>query len=510
MLPKGLPERTLGWDILDWGTQMLAQPDENIRYAPGENWQYSNEQAMFLLWFYAVDELGRYVYRNAVLERPKGWGKSPLLAAICCTELLGPVVFDGWGADGRPIGRPARTPLVQIAAISDSQANNTMDLVRQMLAEGDAPYYFPQLEINLSKITYPGGKKLEKVTASPRGREGNRATFIVMDEQIYIGQTLPTPSGWKTVGDIAVGDIVFDEFGNQTPVVKVTPIVNDRDCYRVRWADGDSMIVSSGHLWYTKVAASAALPKVRTTEEMYQSFHKNGKRRKFMTPRAGAAQYPHRALSTHPYILGLWLGDGDRDTPILSVGLQDEEAIRKILGDLNLPSLWESRDPRTQVLRYRFGFKKDWNLPYFDKHIPEEYLISSEEQRIALLQGLMDSDGWISKDDNYAVFVNQNERLSKDVLELVRSLGLSASLTSRLDDRYEDKRVYKVGFRPDRNDVVRLPRKSARIKGGDRQSEWMSFTIEPVPTVPTKCIGIDTPTNLFLVGGYKVTHNTHL
>lgn len=178
MLPQQLPEHTLGWQILQWCSQMLAQPDGINQ---GEPWEFTNEQAMFILWFYAIDEYGKFVYRNAVIERSKGWGKSPLLAAICCTELLGPVDFVGW-EDGEPIGRQAPSPLVQIAAISDSQANNTMDLVIQMLANGNALYYYPHLDINLSKITYPGGRKLEKVTASPRGREGNRATFVVMDE----------------------------------------------------------------------------------------------------------------------------------------------------------------------------------------------------------------------------------------------------------------------------------------------------------------------------------------
>jgi phage terminase large subunit-like protein len=179
MLPEGIPERTLGWGVLDWGSKMLAQPDGKTA---GQLWQYTDEQALFILWFYAVDAYGRFIYQNGILERPKGWGKSPLLAAISCTELMGPTIFDCWSKDGRPIGRSDYSPLVQIAAISDSQANNTMDLVIQMLANGPVMYHYPMLDINLSKITYPGGRKLEKVTASPRGREGNRATFVVMDE----------------------------------------------------------------------------------------------------------------------------------------------------------------------------------------------------------------------------------------------------------------------------------------------------------------------------------------
>lgn len=178
-LPSGLPTHTLGWQILEWGSMMLAHPDgESL----GERWVYSDEQAEFILWFYAVDENGRFIYRKGVLERPKGWGKSPLLAAICCTEFMGPVDFAGWDNNGDPVGKMAPTPLVQIAAISDSQAENTYALCREMLSNGQISEVYPEMQVMLSKSTFPGGRILEKVTASPRGREGNRATFVVMDE----------------------------------------------------------------------------------------------------------------------------------------------------------------------------------------------------------------------------------------------------------------------------------------------------------------------------------------
>lgn len=170
--------KTLGWELLAWGSEMLGQPDGARK---GDGWEYTTEQALFMLRFYAVDENGKYLYRRAVLERVKGWGKSPLVAAICCSECLGPVRFDGWDANGEPVGAPAYSPLVQIAAISDSQADNTMVLVGGMLAEGEAAN-IRGIEIMLSKVSAPGGRKIEKVTASPRGREGNRATFVVMDE----------------------------------------------------------------------------------------------------------------------------------------------------------------------------------------------------------------------------------------------------------------------------------------------------------------------------------------
>lgn len=170
--------KTLGWDILAWGSANLGQPDGQYK---GESWEYSAEQALFILRFYAVDSNGMFIYRRAVLERVKGWGKSPLVAAVCCTEAFGPVRFDGWDASGEPVGREAYSPLVQIAAISDSQADNTMILVGAMLAEGEAAN-IDGIDILLSKVTAPGNRKIEKVTASPRGREGNRATFVIMDE----------------------------------------------------------------------------------------------------------------------------------------------------------------------------------------------------------------------------------------------------------------------------------------------------------------------------------------
>jgi hypothetical protein len=178
-LPKGLPELSLGWEILQWGSHMLVIPDGE---RAGEPWVYSDEQAEFILWFYAIDENGKFVYRKAVLERPKGWGKSPLLAAICCTEFMGPVDFAGFDNKGRPVGKMTPSPLIQIAAISDSQAENTYSLCREMLSNGRIAQYYPEMNVMLSKSTHPGGRILEKVTASPRGREGNRPTFVVMDE----------------------------------------------------------------------------------------------------------------------------------------------------------------------------------------------------------------------------------------------------------------------------------------------------------------------------------------
>lgn len=177
-LPSGLPEKTLGWDILDWASTYLAHPDGDNR---GGNWVYTNEQAKFLLWFYALDDLGRFIYRRALLGRIKGWGKSPFVASIACAELLGPVKFDGWGADGRAIGRPQPSPIIQIFAISTDQVENSYEPLMVMLSEGEASRAY-NIDVMRTKVVAHGRGQIEKVTASPRSREGRQTTFAIADE----------------------------------------------------------------------------------------------------------------------------------------------------------------------------------------------------------------------------------------------------------------------------------------------------------------------------------------
>jgi len=172
--------KSLGWSVLNWCTTYLGQPDGKTK---GDNWRFTNEQALFVLRLYAIKPNGEFVFNRAILERAKGWGKSPLLAALCCAELLGPVRFSHFDETGQPIGRPEYTPLIQIAAISEDQANNTYYLVMEMLNEGLA-YIAYDLKgcVMLSKVHTHDNGIIQKVTASPRGREGQRVTFVVCDE----------------------------------------------------------------------------------------------------------------------------------------------------------------------------------------------------------------------------------------------------------------------------------------------------------------------------------------
>lgn len=176
-----LPERTLGWEIAGWCAEYLAGMD-------GGHWKFTLEQLRFLLWWYAVDETGRFVYRTGVLQRMKGWGKDPLLAVISLVEFVGPSRVAGFdkgapqfGPDGHPIGEAHPQAWVQITAVSQEQTTNTMSMFPILMTDHFIATY--NVKAGAELIRADGGKKrLQAVTSSYRAIEGKRTTFTLLNE----------------------------------------------------------------------------------------------------------------------------------------------------------------------------------------------------------------------------------------------------------------------------------------------------------------------------------------
>ena len=171
---------TLGWAMLDWYTEYLAQPDLS-HYKPLE---LTEEQAQFVLKWYRLDPVtGRRVYRRGLFSRPKKYGKSPMTSAFGIGEGLGPVVFDGWDANGRPVGKPwaeVRTPWVQFAALNEKQTGNAFQPVLDMLRMGPAIDEF-DIDPMETFVALPKGR-IEYITSSGDSKEGERPTFAVLDQ----------------------------------------------------------------------------------------------------------------------------------------------------------------------------------------------------------------------------------------------------------------------------------------------------------------------------------------
>lgn len=172
-----LPEKSLGWGILNWFAEYLLQPGGPNAGGP---FLPTLEQARFILWWFAVDEEGRFTYRAGTLRRMKGWGKDPLVAALSLAELCGPVAFSHWDDNGEPVGKTKHSAWVQIAAVSQDQTRNTFTLFPSMASEKLREVY--GLEVNKTIIYSRNGGMIEGVTSSPLSLEGKRPTFVVQNE----------------------------------------------------------------------------------------------------------------------------------------------------------------------------------------------------------------------------------------------------------------------------------------------------------------------------------------
>lgn len=181
------PFPSLGWDLLEWCADHLPSPRD-----PESPLIFTDEQAITIIrWFALHPKSGRRIYRRGQSRRSKGFGKSPVEAAKAIAELAGDVVFDGWDADGEPVGRPWGTgslpqALVQIAAVSEDQTENTHSVVYEFLTANDGRAADTlRVDAGLTRSFLRDGDrrgKLEPVTAAFGSREGQPLTYAVKDE----------------------------------------------------------------------------------------------------------------------------------------------------------------------------------------------------------------------------------------------------------------------------------------------------------------------------------------
>jgi hypothetical protein len=180
-LPAGLPARTLGWGVIRHASKYLRQPNGP---KAGKLWTPIDSQARFLLWWYALDEDGRWLFHHAVRRLSKGSGKSPFAAVWALEELVGPVRLDDFDpkAPGGCVGKPTDMPLVQIAATAESQTANTMRMVRAMASKGSRLQVDYNIDVGKTVFYTPTGGQLEVITSSANAAEGAEVTAAVEDE----------------------------------------------------------------------------------------------------------------------------------------------------------------------------------------------------------------------------------------------------------------------------------------------------------------------------------------
>lgn len=180
-LPGGEPELTLGWEAIRWAEKWLVQPNGPRAGLP---FRMTRDQMRFLLWFYALDDDGQWIYHHGVRRLSKGSGKSPFAAVMALIEFCAPVRLAQKDdrALGGCIGKPVDMPWVQIAATAESQTHNTMRMVRAFAPKGSKVVREYGLDPGKTKYYKTPEGTLEIITSSTTAAEGAEASFVVADE----------------------------------------------------------------------------------------------------------------------------------------------------------------------------------------------------------------------------------------------------------------------------------------------------------------------------------------
>lgn len=347
---------------------------------------------------------------------------------------------------------------------------------------------------------------------------------------------IPTPFGDKTMGDIHVGDYVFDEKGKPTLVTYESPIYINHKCYKVTFEDGEEIIADADHNWYVHYKCRTADNNgcvVRTTEEMFKNYvhvYKSGKKNgcieyRYRVDRPSPLQYVQtQELPIEPYILGLWLGDGKTDDGYINVSISDSKETIKNIESVGYKVFSIIKDRDTQY-RLRIHNEKDEPLKVLlrknnllgNKHIPNEYLYASVDNRIKLLQGIMDTDGSI---DNMGRCEFSQSFKHKPIIDgidfLLTSLGIKHTVREckkECNGKLFD--TYRIHFISDQNvPSFMMQRKCEKLRkniSNDKTWKKSIIRIEKVQSTPVKCIQVDSPNHLYLCGNKNtVTHNTTL
>ena len=364
-------------------------------------------------------------------------------------------------------------------------------------------------------------------------------TSAQVGKALALDTPIPTVGGWTTIGEIEVGDSVFDESGNPCRVQHVMPIMSNRPCFDVSFSDGSSFIADAEHEWVVDsdtaigpgVAHSPAPREgILTTAEISQTLHygSRGQRNRYAVRVASPLTLPESEFLIPPYVLGVWLGDGNSHSANITFAESDSEILEHIEAEGIPTRRAKSVTSGIAVLApYGCGIQTGHSRLVAlgvlkNKHIPPNYLRASESQRLALVQGLMDTDGHVSKMGR-CEFVTTTPALADGMSDLLASLGIKHTIkdiqptTVYKGKRVNGKPAKRFSFLVyDDKPVFRLRRKLARLKSrvGGRASETERrriVSVEPVESVPVRCIQVDSASHLYLAGRQMIpTHNSEV
>lgn len=277
---------------------------------------------------------------------------------------------------------------------------------------------------------------------------------------------VPTPTGWTTMGDVRVGDQLFDEQGKICDVTYISPVYTDHDCYEIEFDDGQVITADANHRWPVRASRAFDLSGkysgrgnpglecdmfkegVLDTATIYKHF-KYGVYNRFSIGNTKPLDLPEAQLPLDPYYLGVWLGDGNLHASVVTSHKTDAKVLVPALAERGLDCAISSERGDTLQLNVRLPGQKqpgrgvpnstssrlrDLGLLQKKKFIPPMYLRASARQRTELLSGLLDTDGSLCKRGRVS-FHNTSRELIAGFEELAASLGFKTHTRWRTPSR---------------------------------------------------------------------------
>lgn len=377
-----------------------------------------------------------------------------------------------------------------------------------------------------------GFRELDKMTNGLQ-----KGDMIVIAARPSLGKAQPltsqvlTPTGFKLMGEIAVGDMVIGSDGKAHAVTGVYP-QGIKQVYRVLMSDGTSTRCCKEHLWFTQTRnerRKGCAGSVKNTQEIINTIHRaDGGSRNHVIPTVLPVQFSGiNDLPIHPWLMGALIGDGTLGGGSILFHKPEADVLEKVKSllpdsdcatDLNGLGLRIKRKHRSNEPSEVMGaiVKMGLNVNSEDKFIPEDYLMASVQDRVELLRGLLDTDGFAV--GTCMEYTTSSERLMKDFMFLVRSLGGICRMTSRIPvysykgNKHNGKRNYRanIWFKDQSIIPVSSEKHLRKIKSTDKHVHRSIKSIEVDGFEECQCIAIDSSDHLYVTDNFIVTHNTSL
>lgn len=345
-----------------------------------------------------------------------------------------------------------------------------------------------------------------------------------------------TPTGWKSMGDIKIGDEICSVDGEKSKVIYISPQTL-QEVYRVYFKDGSYTDCSKDHLWniyFSKKNSTLSGWNTLQLSDFKDKLETTTYKGKFGTPIAQNIEFtPIKELSINPYILGVLIGDGCLTVRPTFTSADNElvENISELVKEYGCKVTNVSDAISFSIVAEKHNNQKNniWlklieldmiGKRSYEKSIPKEYLFASRKDRLALIQGLMDTDGTVGKTQHVS-YCTTSPQLAKDMEFLLRSIGALTYTSIKKPWYYNNKKEkvfckqsYIINIRySNSKELFRLHRKQKLVNENYQYKNNLFRRIDRVEKLPDdicQCIAVSHPSQLYITDNFIVTHNTHI